>query len=120
LESWQQRRKLLASHYLENLKDVGDLSLPLNIFDPNHNAHLFGIQTDKQSSLKLFLDGQGIGSAIHYPTIIPKIPPYLDGKDYPIAEKLTKRILSLPLNPWMTEDDVLSISNEIRRFFEKV
>lgn len=119
-ESWQQKRKLLASQYLENLKNVGDLLIPLDILEPNHNAHLFVIQTNRRNDLKIFLERKGIGTAIHYPTIIPKMLPYLDGKEYPCAEKLTKRILSLPLNPWMTEDDVLSISFEIKRFFENV
>lgn len=117
-ESWQKKRKILASIYLDSLKNVVGLTLPEDILKSNHNAHLFVIQTDNRNNLKLFLESKGIGTAIHYPTIIPKMPPYLDGKEYPNAEKLSKFILSLPLNPWMTEDDVLSISNEIRRFFE--
>lgn len=118
-ESWQKKRKLLASIYLDSLKNLVGLTLPAEILESNHNAHLFVIQTDKRNSLKLFLDSKGIGTAIHYPTIIPKMLPYLDGKEYPCAEKLSKCILSLPLNPWITEEDVLSISNEIKRFFEK-
>jgi UDP-2-acetamido-2-deoxy-ribo-hexuluronate aminotransferase len=119
-ESFQQKRKLLASIYLDSLKNISDLLLPYGILEPNHNSHLFVIQTDKRNDLKLFLDNKGIGTAIHYPTIIPKMLPYLDGSEYPIADNLSRQILSLPLNPWMKKEDVLYISNEIKKFFEKV
>ncbi|WP_373494977.1 DegT/DnrJ/EryC1/StrS family aminotransferase [Aquiflexum sp.] len=118
-QAWQKKRKLLSSIYLENLIDVGDLSLPLDILRPNHNAHLFVIKTGKRDKLKTYLKSKGIGTAIHYPTILPKMLPYQDGKEYPIAEKLSMQVLSLPLNPWMNDEDVLSISYEIKRFFEK-
>ncbi len=116
-ESWQQKRKLLASMYLDSLKNIDGLKLPDDILEPNHNAHLFVIQTSNRNELKSFLETKGIGTAVHYPTIIPKMLPYLDGKEYPNAEKLSKCILSLPLNPWMKEEDILSISYEIKRFY---
>jgi UDP-2-acetamido-2-deoxy-ribo-hexuluronate aminotransferase len=117
--TWQKKRKNLASIYLDGLKNIVDLTLPYYILEPNHNAHLFTIQTSERDKLKSFLEKNGIGTAIHYPTIIPKMLPYLDGKEYQSAENLSKGILSLPLNSWMNEDDILSISIEIKRFFEK-
>jgi len=118
-KGWQQKRKNLALIYLNGLKNIVDLTLPYDILEPNHNAHLFVIQTSERDKLKSFLEKKGIGTAIHYPNIIPKMLPYFDGKEYQSAENLSKGILSLPLNPWMIEDDILSINIEIKRFFEK-
>ena len=117
--TWQKKRKSLSSLYLENLKNIGDLLLPSFINQNNHNAHLFVIQTDKRDELKLFLENFGIKTAIHYPSIIPKMAPYLDGNEYHFSEKLSKRILSLPLNPWMSEEDVFSVSYFIKIFFKE-
>jgi len=116
--SWQKKRKSLSSVYLENLKNIDGLLLPWDINESNHNAHLFVIQTNKRNELKSFLEYSEIGTSIHYPSIIPNLHPYIDGYGYQCAEKLSKQILSLPLNPWMSEEDVLFVSSAVKRFFK--
>lgn len=117
-DAWQKKRKLLASIYLRELHGIPGIRLPEGILSPSHNAHLFVIQTDQRDKLKSFLHCSGIGTAIHYPSIIPKMQPYRDGNEYQSAEKLSKRILSLPLNPWMSEGDAIGISSLIGLFFK--
>lgn len=117
-DAWQKKRKLLASIYLRKLHEIPGIRLPDGILSPSHNAHLFVIQTNKRDELKSFLHSSGIGTVIHYPSIIPKMEPYMDGNKYQSADRLSQQILSLPLNPWITEEDVLSITCALNRFFK--
>jgi dTDP-4-amino-4,6-dideoxygalactose transaminase len=114
--TWQKKRKNLASIYFQELKDIPSISLPQEILSPFHNAHLFIIKTSQRDDLRQFLAQKGVGTAIHYPEIIPFMKPYLDGKKYPVAEMMSKTVLSLPLNPWMKNADVKRICKEIRNF----
>lgn len=115
-EAWQQKRKYLANIYWESLKDVAWLTLPPKAIDGSYNFHLYTIQTTFRNKLKDFLKNSGIQTVIHYPTPIPKMIPYNDGQTYPNAERICNEILSLPLNPWLTENEVLYICESIKKF----
>ena len=114
--AWQKKRKSLASIYLQELKDFPAIILPQEILSSFHNAHLFVIQTSQRDTLREYLAKKGVGTAVHYPEIIPYMKPYADGHKYPIAEMLSKTVLSLPLNPWLNNADVKRICEEIRNF----
>lgn len=115
-DHWQKKRKHLASIYLQELKDIPTISLPEEILSPFHNAHLFVIQISQRDALKAYLSKKGVGTAIHYPVIIPYMEPYSDGQKYPIAEKLSKTVLSLPLNPGLNDGEVKRICEEVGNF----
>ena len=78
------------------------------------------IQTTKRDALKVFLEEHGIQTLIHYP-----IPPHQQkafiGYDfhnlhYPIAEKLAQQMLSLPLYPGMTDDQISYVCDIVKRY----
>jgi len=115
-DHWQKNRKYLASIYLQEIKDIPTIRLPEEIISPFHNAHLFVIQTNQRDDLRAYLTKKGIGTAIHYPVIIPYMEPYSDGQKYPIGEKLSQTVLSLPFNPGLYDEDVKRICEEIRNF----
>ncbi|MCH6234344.1 DegT/DnrJ/EryC1/StrS family aminotransferase [Cognataquiflexum rubidum] len=118
-KKWQEKRKYLAAIYLDHLSETGDLILPYSILDSDHNAHLFVIQTAFRSELKHHLQQKGIQTSIHYPTILPKMVPYHSNDRFPNAEKLASSILSLPLNPFMTKNEVLKVIYEVKLFYGK-
>lgn len=118
LEQWQSKRKAIARIYLEAFRDL-DIILPGEILEEHHNAHLFVIQTEKRNMLAQILDELGIGTAIHYPVIIPRMQPYTDVREYPVAEALSKRILSLPLNPWMGRWDFEAVIKMLKYAYSK-
>ena len=73
--------------------------------------------------MKEFLDKNGVGTSIHYPT-----PPHLQKAykelgykkgDFPIAEKLAKTSLSLPLYPGLEEGQIEFICEKISKFFSR-
>lgn len=114
-DEFQEKRRMLAEIYWKELAGIGGLSLPPKAKDSNH--HLFVIQTEKRDSLKEFLQSNGIGTAIHYPTIVPDIPVYQQKGDFVNARELGQKGLSLPLNPWLEVKEVMEVCGLVKEFF---
>lgn len=114
----QQVRKEFAGIYCEELSGLPDLELPINSQDPSSNMHLFVIKSPRRDSLKQYLEEHGVGTAIHYPTILPDMVPYEQQGNYMNARKLSKECLSLPLNPWMKKEEVYRVCKLIKDFFK--
>ncbi|HLT08308.1 MAG TPA: DegT/DnrJ/EryC1/StrS family aminotransferase [Cyclobacteriaceae bacterium] len=115
--SWQTIRKKLAAIYLHKLKDIAALRLPEGILEEDHNAHLFAIQTARRDALKQYLEQQGIGTAIHYPKPIHMTEAFRSHNSLPMSEKISKSTLSLPLHPYLKEEEVEWICEKVRKFF---
>ena len=84
--------------------------------------HTFIIQVDQRNKLQNFLLKKGIGTAIHYPIPIhlQKASRFLGYKknDFPIAEKQASRILTLPINQYLSKKEILYISNLVNNFYK--
>jgi UDP-2-acetamido-2-deoxy-ribo-hexuluronate aminotransferase len=116
-DSWQATRKKLASIYLHELQDIAAIRLPEGILEEDHNAHLFAIQTERRDALKQYLEQQGIGTAIHYPRPLHLTEAFRSLNFFPMAEKISKSTVSLPLHPYLKEEEVEWICGEVRRFY---
>jgi dTDP-4-amino-4,6-dideoxygalactose transaminase len=121
LDSWNEMRRSIAAQYLHDLAGVGDLIFPLSAKEAYHVYHQFVIRTHKRDSLKIYLQDRGIESMIHYPR-----PPFLQpaytgfsirAEQYPISVLMASTVLSLPIWPGMSTDDVNYVSEAIRSFF---
>ena len=108
LDEWIGVRRMLAELYKQLLPaSIGRQAEPpgyTNVY------HLFVIRTQNRDALQAHLKEQGIGTAIHYPTPV-HLQPFFAGLGYfrgrfPIAEKICNEILSLPIYPEMTEEQV--------------
>jgi len=70
-----------------------------------------------------FLKDQGIETAIHYPVALPNLPAYkylgYTPADFPVATRLQQEILSLPMFPELTEEQISYIAGKIRSFYKK-
>ncbi len=106
LDEWNHRRAKLASIYREKMRLAG-LALPYVPAWAEPVWHLYVVQHDKRDALQQKLNESGIGTLIHYP-----VPPHLSGAyadmnlregSFPIAEKLSRTVLSLPMGPHLTE-----------------
>lgn len=123
LAEWNSRRAVLAAQYLKNLNGIGDLQLP---YVPNWAEpvwHLFVIRTQQRTALQAYLGQAGIGTQVHYPTP-PHLSPAYAGAgfkrgDFPIAECLADQVLSLPIGPHHTSDQVETVCAAIRDFFAR-
>jgi UDP-2-acetamido-2-deoxy-ribo-hexuluronate aminotransferase len=116
---FQVIRKRQAKRYLDSLIEIKGLNLPVGVLDSDHNAHLFVIQTEQREELRIFLRSKGIGTAIHYPKILPEMGIFESIGEFPKAKKIAKSGLSLPLNPFLSESEQGFIIDQICLFFEK-
>jgi dTDP-4-amino-4,6-dideoxygalactose transaminase len=107
LAEWNTRREMLAQRYQEAFAGL-QLILPIVRSNAKHAWHLYTIRHPNRDAIREYLEKLGIGTLIHYP-----IPPHqqkayaqhkVEGQSYPIAEKIHREILSLPLGPHLTTD----------------
>jgi dTDP-4-amino-4,6-dideoxygalactose transaminase len=124
LDIWNEERRRLAAYYLERLKDVGDLILPLADKECVHVYHLFVIQSRLRDILQSHLMKEGIETLIHYP-----VPPHLQHAfrglnyrkgDFPQAERIAATALSLPLWPGMKNEQLERVVMAIRKCFSTI
>ncbi len=123
LDAWNQKRGEIARRYMEELEDIGDIILP-----PEQSSqyisvwHLFVIRTKHRDELKKFLDKKGIQCGIHYQLPIHLQPPYLKMGYHegmlPESEKWAKEVLSIPMHPELTDDEIEYVAFCIREFFK--
>ena len=106
LEAWNQRRKIVAQTYLEQLSEL-PIRLPYPEDGVEHAWHLFCIQTEGRDQLRTALYNNGVETLIHYP-----IPPYkqaayvnlgLNPQEFPITDAISSTLISLPVCPAMAE-----------------
>lgn len=121
ISEWTRLREEKAKYYTQKLNNVGDLILPIIRYNCSHSFHLFVLQTSYRNQLKDYLLANGVQVAIHYPTLLPFVPAYnhLNYKqgDFPMAEEFSKKIISIPLYPELTQEDQEIIINLIVDFF---
>lgn len=107
LEKENAQRRLIAKRYLTEI-NTDKIVLPLCENFENHVFHLFVIRTENRIDLQDYLKQKNIETLIHYP-----VPPHqqkaLSGWNslsFPVTEKIHREVLSLPISPVMTNDDV--------------
>jgi dTDP-4-amino-4,6-dideoxygalactose transaminase len=120
LDAWNDRRRQLASRYLEGLEGL-PLQLPSWSGAGDHCFHLFVVSCADRDALRLHLEKEGIGSAIHYPIPLPLLNPFRssqpDAVSCPIAEHAAGSVLSLPLYPQLTDGEQEKVIDAVRDFF---
>jgi dTDP-3-amino-3,4,6-trideoxy-alpha-D-glucose transaminase len=121
LAAWNARRVVLAERYLTQLGGVGDIVLPFVPSWAEPVWHLFVIRTARRDALQAHLATRGVGTQIHYP-----IPPHLSNAyrgagwqrgHFPLAEKYAGEVLSLPIGPHHTVEQVDHVCAAVREFF---
>ena len=118
LDEWIDSRRSLASHYNKLLNNAGIL-LPIEPPDYQHVYHLYVIRSQNRDALQVQLNENGIGTAVHYPNPVHLQPFFSNGRnrhgEFPIAEKACNEILSLPMFPELTEEQVKLVASEINK-----
>lgn len=120
LDSWIAKRRKNAEYYRKYLSDLVRCPSEEDYEKPVY--HLFVIQTDRRDELQSFLSKHGIDSKIHYPIPIhlqraAKDLGYRRG-DFPVAERQSQRILSLPVYQTLSRAQLKYVVSTIRRFFK--
>lgn len=118
---WTNERRVNASYYRSVLKDIEEIEMPKERDNTRHSYHLFVIRTKERDDLKLFLEKNGVQTAIHYPHILPNLEAYkrLKKQIFPVAQKYESEILSLPMYPELSREKINFIAATIKNFYEK-
>lgn len=119
-----RKRLQLAKKYAEYLSDHSQINLPVNPPYAKHVYYLYVPKFKNRDRLRDFLKKRGIETAIDYPNTINQMKPYKELFGYsqgmfPIAEKLTKEILALPIYPELESSKIEHVSSVIRNFYKE-
>jgi dTDP-4-amino-4,6-dideoxygalactose transaminase len=109
LEEWTEKRRYAASVYNDFLKDQNIL-IPYTPEGIRHVYHLYVIRIDNREKIQSKLNDMGISTGIHYPIATPNLQAYkylgYETSDFPIATKYSQEILSLPMFPELTMEQI--------------
>jgi dTDP-4-amino-4,6-dideoxygalactose transaminase len=113
LEAWTKKRRQVATWYGETL-DREIVRLPEARPGCRHVYHVYVVRTDDRERLRDALGRHGIQTGIHYPIPVHLQPAHADlgyrAGDFPHAEAAAREVLSLPLFPEMTRDQVETVA----------
>ncbi len=116
LEEWNAARRRNAALYTRLLTGSGVVT-PVEASDSSHVYHLYVVRASQRDALQAQLRERGIGTAIHYPIPI-HLQPFYAGNgfrrgQFPVTEGLCGEILSLPMFPELTAEQVTTVVNAI-------
>lgn len=112
------RRREIAKRYISEIKN-NKIVLPVNPADEKeHVWHLFVIRTQEREKLQNYLTENGVQTLIHYP-----IPPHqqqaykeMNDLSFPVTEKIHHMVLSLPISPVMTDEEIDTVITALNAF----
>jgi len=122
LDQWNKKREKNAEIYDNFLKKIGNVINPKLLKGTKSVYHLYVIKIEEREHLQEKLKNKNIATGIHYPIPLHLQPAYnyLNYKkgDFPVSEKVCNEILSLPMYPELTKDQIDYIINKIKAFYE--
>ena len=120
LSAWTAARQRIAARYDELLADLPVVT-PYVAPEATHVYHQYTIRAPRRDALRAYLAEQGIETAIYYPVPLHRQEMYADlglGEgSLPETEKAAREVLSLPIYPELTDEQVQAVAGAIRRFY---
>jgi dTDP-4-amino-4,6-dideoxygalactose transaminase len=117
LDEGNVARQKIATRYLNEIANP-KIVLPTIAPENVSTWHLFIVRTENREELQRFLHHRGIGTAIHYPIAPHRQEAYAEWSDrsYPITERIHREVLSLPLHPMLSSDEVDTIIKAVNEY----
>ena len=124
LPAWNEARRKNAQCYFEFLQDTYGVKLPVIHQNCLPVFHLFVIQVEKRDIVQEALGKVGISTELHYPIPLHMQKAYqhmgLAVGSFPVAEACAKRLLSLPMYPELTKEQIRIVSNSLKKIVEEL
>jgi dTDP-4-amino-4,6-dideoxygalactose transaminase len=122
LADWNRRRVVIANTYLKELEGT-PIVLPLTSDGNNHTWHQFTVRTTQREELMTHLRANEIDCSIFYPVPLHLHDPYraygAGEGSLPVTEQVSKEVLSLPVHPHLSDEQVRFATAQIREFCAK-
>ena len=115
LDQWNQSRRQVATWYDQSLSG-SCLVTPVEREYAEHVYHVYAVQCKNRSAVQQSLAQRDIHTQIHYPVPVHKQPAYRDlgfDIDLPTTERACREILSLPIHPWLSIDDIQAVAHAV-------
>jgi len=121
LGAWTEARRRNAAMYNAALKGIPGVVTPQEMPYAKHVYHLYVIRAPRRDELQKHLEAKGVATGLHYPVPLHvqnafKHLGYKEG-DFPVTEKAAREILSLPMFPELTAEQIAYVAGAIREFY---
>ena len=118
LDEWNKKRRKNAALYTRFFREKGvDAVLPYEADYARHVYHLYPVRVKHRDSVMKKLADKGVRTLIHYPIPVHLQEAYKDlgykKGDFPVSEKCCEEILSLPMYPELSEEEIRYVANSI-------
>lgn len=124
LDGFTAKRRANAKVLTGLLSGVKEIILPSEPSGLEHVYHQYTIHVlgDKRDGLKQHLEKSGVGSGVYYPTSLHSLPLFLSERRDTCGNtvQLCKEVLSLPVNPLLSENDLHTVAQAVKSFFASV
>jgi dTDP-4-amino-4,6-dideoxygalactose transaminase len=121
LEKWTEQRRRAAAFYDKELKELGQVTIPVQMTYAKHVYHLYVIRCEKRDELAKFLNENGVSTGLHYPVPLHLQECFRDlgykVGDFSKTEELADSCVSLPIYPGITEEQLGYVCEKIKHFF---
>lgn len=122
LADWNQMRRDAAARYGELLADRSDIILPVTHERAEHVFHLYAVRVEDRDAVLDALKNAGVMAGVHYPVVLNKQPAlqqYAQPLPTPVADAAADRLLSLPLFPGITDDEIRRVAETLTLALDK-
>lgn len=121
LKNWTDKRIKNAKLYTELLCNSANIVTPNVRADSKHTFHLYVVRTKQREKLREYLSRFEIETSIHYPIALPNLEAYkylnISKEDYTITNNYQDEILSLPMYPELSSEQIEFVAGKITSFF---
>jgi dTDP-4-amino-4,6-dideoxygalactose transaminase len=122
LSSWQRARQMHAAEYNRLFSQIPGVMPPQASEGFEHVYHQYTIRVEFRDALQTFLSERAIGSTVYYPYPLHLQPLYksLGHKvgDFPHAERAAQEVLSLPMYPEMSNEQIARVTDAVAEFLK--
>jgi dTDP-4-amino-4,6-dideoxygalactose transaminase len=119
LDRYTAKRQQNAESLTKGLQGVENIKCPTVKDGCGHVFHQYTVRTTRRDDLAAYLNDKGIGTGIHYPIPIHRQPYYQElgyTDSMPLSEKASREVLSLPVHPQLTDEDINHIISSIKEW----
>jgi UDP-2-acetamido-2-deoxy-ribo-hexuluronate aminotransferase len=121
LDDYKRRRVAVADYYDRAFSGIPAIKIPSRVAYSTHVFHQYTIRTEKRDALREHLEKSGVPTMIYYPVPLHLQNAYRREEypkgSFPVTERLSETVLSLPIHTEMKEEELAFITSSIKKFF---
>lgn len=118
LVGWNEMRRRHAASYDRELGKINKISIPKLRNGATHVYHQYVIRVQARDKVRRSMGAAGVPTSVNYPQALPLLPAYATRRflpdDFPVAHSDVQVILSLPMHPYLTSDEISKVCSAVQ------